>query len=247
MARMVGLDKSPSTSCNVEIFGEVHLSQMDHERLLNTDLSQCEAVFREGGQTEIPIKDISVGYALFAIGYLLYGITYGRTYKNSEPFEQKVDSVDLPLYQVDADLRETYEMLSRSERILSFLFAPFVTIIVISIPITIGNQVLAIAGASASDWLIFLGGLAFLFIFGLGWVLAYFLLAESRVMKRRDSYMVDVIRETIKSNGYSTVMISCGDAHRTGIADTLEAEGWDVQEYPTTHWLRLLSKIPLIR
>lgn len=220
-----------------EIQGETHLSRKDKQTLMQLDLNSFDAVFREGHNADYFERDLTVGYTLFAIGHLLYGATYGRIYTSPIDFEEKVEASDIPFYKVDAEIYETYEMVPRWKRILILLIAPIFSLIILGLFLSPFDWAIGFLGLTLPYWVSIIGAILFLLFFGLAWPLGYFILLEGEVMSDRDQYMSDEILRISNENGYETVLMSCGDAHRRGISDALEEADWSVEEHPTENWL----------
>jgi hypothetical protein len=214
--------------------GETHLSKRDKAALMELDLSQFDAVFREGHDKNYFERDIDSLYALFAIGHVVYGTTYGRFYMSTEDFQKKAEDQGIPFYgKIDAPIYETYEMVPRWKRGLLFFFSPIYAAIILGI---ISAPFQWIAKIAVPRWIPLLQVAAvfgLLFIYGFVWALAYFLLIENRVMYDRDECMAEEILQTAEEEGYQSVLVTCGGNHRPGIAEYLREEDWEVEEQTT--------------
>ncbi|WP_396613982.1 hypothetical protein ACH9L7_19805 (plasmid) [Haloferax sp. S1W] len=216
------------------IKGETHLSKKDKQALMDFDLSNFDAVFREGYDKDYFQRDIDSLYALFAIGHVVYGATYGRFYMSTDGFRAKAENQDVPFHgKIDAAIHETYEMVSNWKRALLFALSPFFAAIILGL---ISTPFRLVVEKLAPQWmpaLVYSAAIGMIFVFGFAWALAYFLLIEGRAMYDRDEGMAESILQISDEEGYQTVLVSCGGNHRKGIANYLRDEGWDVEEQTT--------------
>lgn len=227
--------------------GESHFSEEDQQALLDLDLAEYDAVFREGHEKDHFQRDIDSLYALFAIGHIVYGATYGRLYRSSDKFKQQAQRQGLPVHdRIDAAVYETYEMVSRWQRgglfFLSPLFAGLLWGLVAQPTVWLLTRVAPGLLREAA----FAGGVLMVLCFGFVWALAYFLLIEGRAMYNRDEVMAREIVQIAEANGYESVVVSCGGNHRPGIASYLRGEGWKVTEESTDSLLgKLLNFVSI--
>ncbi|NHN58551.1 MULTISPECIES: hypothetical protein [Halorussus] len=229
--------------------GETHSSKKDKQALLDLDLSEYEAVFREGHDKDHFERDIDSLYALFAIGHIVYGATYSRLYRSSDEFKQQAKQQGLPVHdRIDAAVYETYEMVSRWQRGGLFLLSPLFAGLMLGFIAQPAEWVLSRVAPGLLQELTFAGVVLTLLCFGFVWALAYFLLIEGRVMYDRDEAMAREVVQIAEANGYESILISCGGNHRPGIASYLRGEGWDVTEEPTDSLLgKLLNLLSIKR
>jgi hypothetical protein len=214
--------------------GETHLSKKDKQALLDLDLSEYDAVFREGHDKNYFQRDIDSLYALFAIGHVVYGATYSRLYRSSDAFKQQAKRQGLPVHdRIDAAVYETYEMVPRWQRGGLFLISPLFAGLMLGLVAQPTEWVLSRVVPGLLRELAFAGVILTLLCFGFVWALAYFLLIEGRAMYDRDAAMTREIVQITEANGYDSVLISCGGNHRPGIASYLRDEGWEVTEEST--------------
>lgn len=228
------------------IKGETYVSKRDKQALLGKDLTQFDAVFREGSNPELCRNDISTLSALYLNGYLVYGATYGRIYISNEDFKRSVERCGIP-YDDDIDLSvcETYEMIDSWKRPVFASLSAFIPAFFFG---AILYPLRLIPGLTDSSGfaLVFLLGL--MLFYGFSWALTYFQILDGRAMGARDEYMAEQILARTEGMDWESILISCGDEHRPGIAASLEAEGWDVSQEPTTHWIgKLLNRIKAYR
>lgn len=215
------------------IQGETHFSSNDRQALMELDLSSFHAVFREDSVHHFFERKLTIGYTLFVIGYILYGATFGRFYHSPEDFEKKVRDADIPFYKIDADAPTIYEMTSRKNRIFLIIGSPFIALFTTGFLLVGLGRVLNVFGVTLPAWVSILGGLIFLFTFGLVWPLVYFILVIDETMDERDEYMANRILEHSAENGFEHILVSCGDAHRKGISNRLKVHGWVTDPRPT--------------
>lgn len=228
------------------IKGETHVSKRDKQALLGEDLTQFDAVFREGSNPELRGKDIGILYALYLIGYLVYGATYGRIYISNEDFKRSVERCGIP-YDDDIDLSvcETYEMIDSWKRSVFAFLSAFIPAFFSG---TILYPLRLIPGLTDSTGFAVVFVLGLMLFYGFSWALTYFQILDGRAMEARDEYMAEQILARTEETDWESILISCGDEHRPGIAASLEAEGWDVSQEPTTHWIgKLLNRIKAYR
>lgn len=215
------------------IKGETHLSRKDKQALMELDFSQFNAVFREGYDRDYFRRGMDSLYALFAIGHIVYGATFGRLYFSSDDLEEKAESEGVPYFgEIDAAIFETYEMVPRWKRGLLFLLSPFWAVLilgVVTLPIhralnwfSVGSPVQGVVGA-----------VLLIFFYGFAWAWAYFHLIESEVMYKRDEKMAEEVARISDENGYESILLMCGGKHRPGIASYLEDQGWKVEQRTT--------------
>jgi len=213
------------------IKGEVHLSKKDKQALEEYDLSRFDAVFREGYNKNLFQRDLNTLYALFAIGHLVYGATFGRIYFSSEVLQANAEKKGVPYYdEIDAAVHETYEMVPRWKRLGLAVLSPVwavILVVVISLPLrwaaTLFPSDFSTAGQVA-------GAVVLLLCFGFLCALGYFIMVVGEVMYSRDEKMADEIFRISEKEDYDTVFVSVGGDHRRGIAKELEEEGWEVRE-----------------
>ncbi|GGL64186.1 hypothetical protein [Halocalculus aciditolerans] len=214
--------------------GETHSSKKDKQALLNLDFTEYDAVFREGYDKDYFQRDIDSLYALFAIGHLVYGATYSRLYHSGDEFKRQAKRQGLPVHdRIDAAVYETYEMVPRWQRGGLFLISPLFAGLILGFVVQPVDWVLSRVAPGILGELAFAGVVLTLLCFGFVWALAYFLLIENRAMYERDEVMAREIVQIVETNGYESVLISCGGNHRSGISSYLREERWEVKEEAT--------------
>lgn len=226
------------------IQGEVHSSEKDREALLKEDLSEYDAVFREGYDKNYSERKITALYGLFAIGHLVYGSVFGRFYDPIEELKQDAEEKEVPLYdEIDAAIYETYEMVSDKWKALCLFLSPFLAAFIIGIisgPVILGYRYLPVEAARmvVRVWTVLL-----MLFTGFAWAFSFFFLIDGSATGGRDVYMAEQIIEKAEEKGYQRVLVSCGDSHRPGIASYLRDEGWSIEEEPTES---LLGKVLIL-
>lgn len=227
-------DGSVDSMKEAVIEAETHTSSSDKDDLCDVDLSGFDAVFREAHDKNYFDRELTVGYALFAIGHLMYGATYGRSYESGEEFEERVCDAGLPWIEADAGVSETFEMVAWWKRMVLLLISPFLALFMLGfvvIPLSLGVNFLL---PGIGD---LVAGVTVVGLFGFAWALQYFLLVDGMVMSARDEYMAETVARLSEENDYSCVLVSCGEAHRRGIAAYLREEGWEVEDNGTSSLL----------
>jgi len=214
--------------------GETHLSKRDKQALMEMDFSQFDAVFREGHDTDYYQRDLDSLYALFAIGHLVYGATYGRLYFSSDNIEEKSEEEAVPFYgEIDASIYETYEMVPRWKRVGLLLLSPVMAGFLLGLLFSPLQWTVNRFAIQLSPLFGVIAAIGMILFFGFLWALAYFMLIEDEVMYDRDDEMTEEILQIVEKEGYSSILVSCGGNHRPGIASSLRDEGWEVEERTT--------------
>jgi len=216
------------------IKGETHFSKSDKQALLEMDLSEFDAVFREGYDTDYLQRELTSLYALFAIGHMVYGATFGRLYFSLDEMEAEADELGIGFHdEIDTAVYENFEMVSFRKRIFPFLLSPVAALLIAGLLIS-PFRWLVINFAPGLLWMFELGAAAiFLFCFGFIWAFAYFLLIAEEVMYDRDEEMAQEIVRLTAENSYQKVLVACGDTHRDGMSEYLEEEGWETTKQAT--------------
>lgn len=216
------------------IKGETHLSRKDKQALMDMDLSQFDAVFREGYDTDYFERDITPLYALFGIGHLVYAATYGLLYTSIDEFKQKAREQGLDFHDdIDTAVYDSYEMVSLRKRVLLLLLAPFLAFILIGLASAPFQLILPRVVPGLIPVLSVIAAIGLIFVFGFAWALAYFMMIIDEIMYDRDEYMAEEILRITEQEGYDSVLVSCGGNHRPGIASYFEDEGWETEEETT--------------
>jgi len=212
--------------------GEIHSSRKDKEALVQMDLSQFDAVFQEGYEKSGAEARLSAGLALFRIGRLVMKTTIGRIYYDREDVKEWVRESRTPFHdEIDAPISEHYRLVPRWKRILMLAFSPVVALVV---PGLVVGVVQSIAPVLIISEIRLAVGLVLAFVLGFLWAMFYFMMVAGEAFEIRDDIMSESIIDTVESQGYSTVLVSCGEKHREGIAGDLREEGWEVEERATS-------------
>jgi len=216
------------------IKGETHLSKRDKRALMEMDLSQFDAVFREGYDNDYFKRDLTALYALFAIGHLVYGATYGRLYFSGEDFEEKAENEEVPYHdEIDTAIYETYEMVRPRKRVLTLVLSPVLAAFLLGLTSAPFQLVISRVVPGLIPVLTVVATFAMIFLFGFAWALAYFMMIVDEVMYDRDEKMAEEILRISDEKGYEAILVSCGGNHRPGIASYLKDDGWETEEETT--------------
>ena len=216
------------------IKGETHLSKRDKRALMEMDLSQFDAIFREGYDNDYFKRDLTALYTLFAIGHLVYGATYGRLYFSDEDFEEKAENKGVPYHdEIDTAVYETYELVRPRNRVTILILSPVFAAFLMGIASAPFQLVLSKVVPDLIPILTIVATFAVILLFGFAWALAYFMMIVDEVMYDRDEKMAGEILRITEEEGYETVLVDCGGKHRPGIASYLDEEGWETREETT--------------
>lgn len=214
--------------------GETHLSKRDKQALMEMDLSDFDAVFREGHDTDYFERDITSMYALFGIGHLVYGATFGRLYFSLDELKEDAGKKGVGFHdEIDTSVYESFEMVSVKKRLFLLLLSPILAVFLLAFASVPFQILLASSPPILTTISRYAAGLAVILFFGFAWALAYFMLIIDEVMYDRDEHMAENIIEISEQNGYEKVLVSCGGEHRAGIASHLEDNGWETEDRVT--------------
>lgn len=214
--------------------GETHLSNADKRALMEMDLTQFDAVFREGYDRNYFERDLTLPYVLFAIGHLVYGATYGRLYFSLDDFRRLAGELEVGYHdEIDMAIYEHYGYQSLLRRVLLFLTSPFLALLLVGmlaypLQLAISHTMPALSpilGVGAA--------IALMFTLGFFWALAFFMLLVTGLTEKRDETMAKNIHDIAEKEGYETILVSCGGMHRSGIASRLEDVGWETDQIAT--------------
>lgn len=228
------LDLSIRYMVKAVVHGETHSSEKDKKALMDRDLSRFDAIFIEDFDRNYFNRNITLGYALFAIGHLVAAATLGRSYVSKEDFRQKAKREGIPIYEVDAAIYEVYDMVPRWKRVVMLLLSPFGALFFFTILAGVIQWLSIPVPALIGQFIAVLG---LLFLFGFLVAFQYFVLIENEVLLDRDEYMAEEVLRVTDENGYESVLVNCGDKHRSGITSLLEEQDWEVDPHPTQSWL----------
>ncbi|PSP57041.1 hypothetical protein BRC72_11615 [Halobacteriales archaeon QH_7_66_36] len=214
--------------------GETHLSKKDKQALMQMDLSEFDAVFREGYDTDYFKRDITSMYALFGIGHLVYGATFGRLYFSLDEMKEDAEEKGVGFHdEIDSSVRETYEMVSVKKQILLLILSPFLGMLILGLVSAPFQIFLPDLSPMLTVLTGYVAGLAVILFFGFVWALGFFMLIVDEVMYDRDEHMAENIIEISEEEGYEKVLVSCGGEHLSGISSYLEENGWETEERTT--------------
>lgn len=238
--------RNPDSNIQFEadIKGEVHLSKRDRRELMGFDFEEYDAVFREGKDPDIFDRTLTIGYLVFAIGFLIYQGTFGRIYIPSDEFEQAVIDKNTPFHKIDARIHRIYEMVRWRHRIFYFfVVAPLCSLAIIGLLLAGVISLHELLGLSSLDWILNISLIMTIFILGLVWAFTYFLLIILTTVRKRDSVMAKESLQLSENNQYRKVLISCGDAHREGIGFKLNSHNWEINHYPTKSYFGKFGRL----
>lgn len=223
-----------------EIKGEVHLSRKDYRELLEFNLDSFDAIFLEDNNGKVFQRKITLPYLLFLIGNIFYGATFGRIYVSKEKLKNRAKELDVPVYDMDTNPTEMYELVSWKRRIflsgLGLLCGLLLLVIVVLIIQGLGVYIgIPIFSTYIAAFVLLGSGTLFL---GFG----VFLLIAGDTVRKRDDFMANSILEEVEDD-YNRILVNCGDDHLDGVSDHLEEEEWDVNLHPSKSILVLPSRI----
>lgn len=214
--------------------GETHLSNADKRALMEMDLTQFDAVFREGYDKNYFERNITLPYVLFAIGHLVYGATYGRLYFSLDDFRRLAGELEVGYHdKIDMAIYEHYEYQSRLRRVLLFLISPILALLLVGMLVYPLELVISHTVPALLPILSAVAAIVLLFTLGFVWALAFFMLLVTELTEKRDETMANNIQEIAEQEGYETILVSCGGTHRSGIASRLEAAEWETDQIAT--------------
>ncbi|MFB6187200.1 MAG: hypothetical protein ABEI86_10085 [Halobacteriaceae archaeon] len=205
--------------------GELHTSKSDKDNLLSTITDDVDAVFQEGREDHVGKEGWSLGYFLFVSGtlcvfWLISVFARGPTLE---------EQVDVPFHaDIDWPLPDIYEKVPNFVKFISGIIGGTVTAVGLYVPIFAipPFESLAIYTTVAMKPILVMGGVL---IFSGGLILY-----EVRLMGGRDERMAKSIEMTCQDQGYETVAVLCGEAHRSGIAEELRRRGWEVETHASS-------------
>lgn len=212
------------------IKGETHLSKKDKQALMEIDLTDFDAVFREGYDKHYYERNITSLYALFAIGHILYGATYGRLYFSSEEIEARANAHGIEYYdEIDTPIYEVYDLVTPWKRYLLLGLSPVLAGILMGLPAALLHWIIQQVAPGLLLYFNIAGGFAVIFLFGLALALAFFMMIAYDVTEKRDADMAENIIEIAEREGYNSILVTCGGQHCSGISSRLEANGWETR------------------
>ncbi|MFQ3318855.1 MAG: hypothetical protein ACI80F_000912 [Natronomonas sp.] len=201
------------------IQGEVHTGDADKRRLLERGLEEHDAVLVEGRSPTLVIRELTLGYAGFLMGYVTLMWVQAVVGRLRRRVSGRVDLRDAAARvgvayhdRIDADTATIYEMAPTTIRYLSgaWLFA------ILSLCLLVGvNRFVLVAYTLSMPYL----------------YATLIIVLVKLAGKRRAAHMADRITDLAEERSYDQVSVLCGDAHREDISAALEQREWSV----TTH------------
>ena len=208
--------------------GEVHAAETDTQALLRRGLDGYDAVVVEGRSPTLVVRDLTLGYATFLMGYVslmwvqaAVSRLRGRLGKRTS-LKRAAESAGVAYHdRIDADTAAVYEMAPRWGRWL--LGTWLASLLAFSILVGVSRPVLVLFSLSIPQLYTTLT----VVIIGLS--------GRSRAV-----YMAESITQLAEDQAYERVAVVCGDAHREAIGEALRAREWVVETYKSRHPLRRL-------
>ncbi|MFC6865011.1 hypothetical protein ACFQGE_16295 [Halomicroarcula sp. GCM10025817] len=220
--------------------GEIHIAQKDSRNLFDRKTEETEVLFVEGRSQTIQLDHSSVGYVLFLIGYLTLELLY-QTFnlldellpsRNLWDIQDEAERQGLDVHsEIDAELHEMWAWIEGTgEKMLYIVAVIFVSyaigLVIIDLPtFLIPNKLMPA---------IVIAGTPFVYS-----ACAVFLIGDD---SKRDEIMSRSIVEYSRQEGYSEVLVLCGDKHAAGISDRLEDRGWKVDMERSSHPLARFTR-----
>jgi hypothetical protein len=205
------------------IQGEVHGGSGDTRALIDRGLGEYDAVMVEGRSPTIVVRQLTLGYAAFLIGYVTLmwvQAVVGRIRRriaDRVDLRAVADDLDIDYHdRIDADTETAYEMAPRLVKYL--LGATLLALLTVAILVGINRLVLAALALSTPH--------------------LYTTLTVAIVKtttEGRATYMADRITALADESSYDRVAVLCGEAHRKDVASALECREWSVTTYRSTH------------
>lgn len=222
------------------IKGEMHASRSDKQDLEGIDTSDFDAVCFESHDKDFFARTLTLRYALYCIGHILYGATAGRVYTSTDSFKSRLHTDGVPTHDVDADVHEQYGFVAT--------WAHWVMVVA---SLGVGAGVAAVPAAvvvvvvQQVDYMIgmILAIAVFSLLWGFAWALSYNWMHGYPAMKHRDQFMADTIQWITAVNDYDRVLVACGDGHVEGIRRLLKEEGWTIKADRSRSLLARLQRL----
>ena len=205
--------------------GEFHASTADAHALLERDegLEAYDAVLVEGRSPTLVVRDLTLGYAAFLVGYVTLmwvQATVARAHNRVETgvtLREAADRAGAEFHdRIDADTATVYGMVPSAAR---YLFGAWLTSL-LALAVVVGvNRPLLVVFALSTPYLYTTFAVVFVE-----------LSADARA-----THMADRIDALADERSYDRVAVLCGDAHRDAIGDALERREWSVTTHRTRH------------
>lgn len=221
--------------------GEIHRYD-DFDSALDEPLSSYDALLVEGRDDDGILMNLSTGYTLFLMGYILI-----MQINSGEDLEPAAREAGLGYHDdIDADVRTIYhEMSSPLIRGAAFVFLTVALFCLLLLALLL-TEVLSLSGF-APILAVFVVSLLAIFIVPLTFTSLIAVVSTGCLCGGlRDEHMADRVDSLAEEYEYERVLVRCGQSHVPGIAEELEEEGWDVDRRRSQsllgRTLRLLGK-----
>ncbi|WP_302080137.1 hypothetical protein [Salinibaculum rarum] len=206
---------------NVTIQGEVHGSEEDKEAILTHGLESFDCLLIEGRKPEIEIQNLTIGYSIFIIGYVL-GSWIQSTIETESgvDLQEEAENADIEYNdQIDADIPTMYQMVpERLKQVIGLILLLLIPVAIIGVNrlvlvLYISTIPLLYTGLVDNVGIRFAGG-------------------------KRNQYMANEIVRIADRENYDEAIVLCGQSHLYGLTDELESRGHEVTSHDSNHWLR---------
>ena len=205
--------------------GEFHASTADAHALLERDegLEAYDAVLVEGRSPTLVVRDLTLGYAAFLVGYVTLMWVQAVVARARNRVETGVTLREAATRagadfhdRIDADTATVYGMVPVTARYL--IGAWLTSLLALAVVVGVTRP--------------------FLVVFALSTPSLYTTLAVVFVKLSADAraaHMADRIDALADERSYDRVAVLCGDAHRDAVGEALERREWSVTTHRTRH------------
>jgi hypothetical protein len=205
--------------------GEFHTSSRDRESLDSRISGEVDALFIEQRNDSFRPDHWTIGYIAFVLGALSIFWVQAKLNDGPDPSENS----RIPVHdRIDTPIPKLYSILPRSWK-LGFG--------AISFAIFLGGVLtpefhLGFLGAGSVLNTIYSMISKLAMTVGAPLIFSFLLISsEEKYLGRRDRDMAESITAVSRENGYSKVVVSCGNAHLESLKELLEQSGWEVKVY----------------
>ena len=210
--------------------GEFHASGRDARALIEgDDLEAYDAVLVEGRSPTLVVRDLTLGYAVFLVGYVTLmwvqaavARARGRV-RAGATLRVAADRADADFHdRIDADTATVYGMVPPTARRLAGAW--LLGLLALAVVTGVNRPLLVVLSCSV-PYIYTSVAVVFVKIVGDG----------------RAAHMADRVDAIAERRSYDRVAVLCGDAHRDAVGEALERREWSVTTRRTRHPLgRLL-------
>lgn len=208
------------------IQGEFHTSSKDREALKSRISPDTDALFVEGRADTVNRERLTIPYVSFLTGALL--IFWIEDKIGPENVE-----VEIPRHEnIDIPFPELYSKFPTRAIVYSSIFPILLVFYALywpqtGVPLIDSPMIIDVVYEIVLDLFLILGA-PLVFSFGL-------ILYDEKFLESRDEQMSENIHTTSHTEGYDTVVISCGQAHVTPIESRLQEKGWETESYDSEY------------